>query len=181
MTVTTPEFAALADRIGEASAQLAAYAESQGVDRAETAAYLAAGVVHAATTDPAREKAKEQLHADTAAFNRDTGAYNRSFDTITTQLNAYLDRLAALADEVIAFTDQAEELDARGRGLALMARSLGEDIGVMPPVLEGVVQALRRAPEKDQLLSRLLLSSRRGRAATIASLAELTRALRPAR
>jgi hypothetical protein len=178
MTTTTLA-ADLVDRITEASAQLAAHAERQGISRAETAVALAAQVAHAATANAEVEKAKEQLNEDLAEYRADTGAYTASGGEVRERFLGYLDRLAALADEVTEFTGQAGALDARGQGLVLTARSLGVDVGVMPSVAEAMVQLLLHDPNDGRPLAGLFLSSRRGRAATVASLAELTLRLRP--
>ena len=179
-TAPAPEFTALVDRLGEASAQLAAYAEQQGVSRAETAAALAAEVVHAATVDPEFEARRAQFHADAAQFHADHGAYSLRSTEVRDQLFAIVDQVAALAGEAIAVTDEAAALEWRGQELAGRARTFGEPFQA-PQVVESLVNQMRADPSACIPMMRLILASRRSREATISALADMAKTLNPVR
>jgi hypothetical protein len=64
MTATYEE---AVDRLVDATTQLAAVAEQQGIAKAATAAALTAQITHAITTDPEVERQRERVRADFAA------------------------------------------------------------------------------------------------------------------
>lgn len=174
---TTTEFANVIERLVEASAQLADYAEQQGVSRAETAAALAAEVVHAVTVDPQLEARRDRFHADLDRYRADTAAYAARGTEIRDQLFAKVQALASLADEVTELTDEAVALEVQGRGIAGEAASLGEPAVPVVQVLEGLVQQMRADPSASIPAMRLVLASRHGRTATIAALADMAKSL----
>lgn len=181
MTTPHPGLTEAVDHLAQASAHLATIAEQHGVSRAQTAAALAQEVTYAATTDPAVEKARAELREDLAAHETEVNAYLGRTNEIRLKLLAYLDRLAALADEVVAYGAEIGSLDERGKALTDRGLQLAESVGVLPSIVQGVVHHMGKQSQDGILLTRLFLSSQRGRNATIAALADLTVRLRPTR
>lgn len=172
-TAPAPEYTAAVDRLAEASARLADFAQQQGVSRAQAAADIVEQVGYAAATDPVLEQARAKLRADVEQYQADARAYTAAVPEMRAQLLEFVARFAALADEVTAATDEGAALDERGQALALTARSLGEPVQPLPQVTETVVQELRRDAAMGIPLARLLLSSRRNRESTLNALTEL--------
>lgn len=178
MTTATPAYSEAVDRLTEASAQLAAFAEQeQGAARATTAAALSAQITHAITVDPEVERTRERVRAECDAHIEQAAAYTASAPEIIDQLSAFVDRFAALADEVVEFAAVAVEMDQRGEDLFAHARGLGEQ-GTAPQVFEGVMQGLTQHAAEAMPWRRLYMAGRRGRVDVAEALGQLVRQLR---
>lgn len=172
MTTAAPVFREFVDRLNEASAELAAEAERQGISRAEAAAALAAEVQHAATRDAELEAMRERHAADLVTYQADAAAYAGRTTGIRDKVFELMEQLVVLADNVTAITDEAVVLDARGQSLADQARSLG--LPGIPDArnFEDMIQRLKLDPTASLPMMRILIASRRGRTPTIAALSE---------
>ncbi|MFE9601985.1 hypothetical protein [Streptomyces hokutonensis] len=177
MTTATPTYSEAVERLAEASAQLAAFAEQeQGAARDATAAALSSQITHAITVNPETERVRERVRAQCAAHIEEAAAYTGSTPEILEQLSAFVDRFAALADELVAFSAVAVEMDHRGEALFDHARGLGEP-ATAPQVFEGVMQALTHSPE-GMAWRRLYMAGYRGRVEAADALCQLVRQLR---
>lgn len=177
--MTASNFVSAADQLAEVARQITQAAVESGANRAAAAQALAAAVGEAAAVDPVIEAARADLREQVARHQADTAAYTAAVPQIAARLLGFVHQLAVLCDEVAAPVAEGRVLDAHGAALADQGRALGEPVAVLPSAVETVSQLLRASGPDGVLLQRLYLTSRRGRAATAAYLAELVGRLAP--